>query len=340
MMKKIRFGIIGTNNITDWVIAGGRQDERFELAAVCSRTRERAEEFAAKHAIPNTFTSLEEMAASPLIDAVYIATPNYMHARQSIICMNHGKHVLCEKPFASNAREVREMIAAARRNNVTLMEAMISTLNPNFAIVKQRLATLGTIRRYFASYCQYSSRYDKFKEGIILNAFRPELSNGAVMDIGIYTIYPMVALFGRPKSIDAQGIVLHTGVDGQGAVNFQYDDMNATILYSKIANSSLPTEIEGENGNLLLDKIHITRQVSFIPRLITAQGKEQDNIPVEIGVPLNNSEYYYEMAEFMNLIEQGKKESDVNSLDNSLATIEIIDEIRRQIGVHYPADNI
>ena len=340
MMKKIRFGIIGTNNITDWVIAGGRQDERFELAAVCSRTRERAEEFAAKHAIPHTFTSLEEMAASPLIDAVYIATPNYMHARQSIICMNHGKHVLCEKSFASNAREVREMIAAARRNNVTLMEAMISTLNPNFAIVKQRLATLGTIRRYFASYCQYSSRYDKFKEGIILNAFRPELSNGAVMDIGIYTIYPMVALFGRPKSIDAQGIVLHTGVDGQGAVNFQYDDMNATILYSKIANSSLPTEIEGENGNLLLDKIHITRQVSFIPRRITAQGKEQDNIPVEIGVPLDNSEYYYEMAEFMNLIEQGKKESDVNSLDNSLATIEIIDEIRRQIGVHYPADNI
>ena len=339
-MKKIRFGVVGTNNITDRVIAGGLEDERFELVAVCSRTRERAEEFAAKHNIPHIFTSLEEMAESPLVDAIYIATPNYVHAAQSILCMNRGKHVLCEKPLASNAREASEMIATARKNNVLLMEAMISTLNPNFAIVREEIKRLGTIRRYFSSYCQYSSRYDKFKEGTILNAFKPELSNGAVMDIGIYTIYPMVALFGRPKSIDAQGIVLHTGVDGQGAVNFQYDDMNATILYSKIANSSLPTEIEGESGNLLLDKIHITRQVSFIPRRITAQGKEQDNIPVEIGVPLDNSEYYYEMAEFMNLIEQGKKESDVNSLDNSLATIEIIDEIRRQIGVHYPADNI
>ena len=337
-MRKIRFGVIGTNNISNWVIAGGRQDERFELVAVCSRTQERADEFAAKHNIPHTFTSLEEMASSPLIDAVYIATPNYVHAEQSILCMNHGKHVLCEKPFASNAREVKQMIEAAQRNHVTLMEAMISTLNPNFIIAKEKLKDLGTIRRYFASYCQYSSRYDKFKEGIILNAFKPELSNGAVMDIGIYTIYPMVALFGKPQKIEAQGIVLHTGADGQGAVNFQYDGMNATVLYSKIANSALPTEIEGEAGNLLLDKIHITKQVDFIPRQVTAQGKEQENHCQSIGVPLDKSEYYYEMAEFMNLIEQGKQESTLNSWENSLTTLEIIDEIRRQLGVHYPAD--
>ena len=337
-MRKIRFGVIGTNNISDWVIAGGRQDERFELVAVCSRTQERADEFAAKHNIPHTFTSLEEMASSPLIDAVYIATPNYVHAEQSILCMNHGRHVLCEKPFASNAREVKQMIEAAQRNHVTLMEAMISTMNPNFSIVKEKMKDLGTIRRYFASYCQYSSRYDKFKEGIILNAFKPELSNGAVMDIGIYTIYPMVALFGKPQKIEAQGIVLHTGADGQGAANFQYNDMNATVLYSKIANSSLPTEIEGEAGNLLLDKIHITKQVDFIPRQVTAQGKEQENHCQSIGVPLDKSEYYYEMAEFMNLIEQGKQESTLNSWENSLTTLEIIDEIRRQLGVHYPAD--
>ena len=231
-MKKIRFGVVGTNNITDWVIAGGRQDERFELVAVCSRTQEKADEFAAKHNIPHTFTSLEEMAQSPLIDAVYIATPNYVHAKQSILCMSHGKHVLCEKPFASNADEVKQMIEAAKKYGVLLMEAMIATLNPNFAIVKNHLKNLGTIRRYFASYCQYSSRYDKFKEGIVLNAFKPELSNGAVMDIGVYTLYPLVTLFGRPQKVEAQGIKLHTGVDGQGAINLQYEGMNATVLYS------------------------------------------------------------------------------------------------------------
>ncbi|MBE6276254.1 MAG: Gfo/Idh/MocA family oxidoreductase [Bacteroides sp.] len=337
-MKKIRFGVVGTNNISDWVIAGGRQDERFELVAVCSRTQEKANEFAAKHSIPHTFTSLEEMAKSTLIDAVYIATPNYVHAHQSILCMSHGKHVLCEKPFASNAHEVRQMITAARQYGVVLMEAMISTLNPNFAIVKDHLKDLGTIRRYFASYCQYSSRYDKFKEGIILNAFKPELSNGAVMDIGVYTIYPMVVLFGKPQKVEAQGILLHTGVDGQGAVNFQYEGMNATVLYSKIANSALPTEIEGEAGNLILDKIHITKSVDFIPRQVTGQGQEQANIPHAIGVTVDKSPYYHEMAEFMNLIEQGRQESSVNSWENSLTTIEIMDEIRQQLGVHYPAD--
>jgi predicted dehydrogenase len=337
-MGKVRFGVVGTNNITDWVIAGGRQDERFELTAVCSRTQERADEFAAKHGIPYTFTSLEEMAASDKVDAIYIATPNCCHAEQAILCMNHGKHVLCEKPFASNAREVRQMIEAAKRNDVTLMEAMISTFNPNFVIARERMKDLGTIRRYFACYCQYSSRYDKFKEGIVLNAFKRELSNGAVMDIGIYTIYPMITLFGRPKKIDAQGVLLSTGVDGQGAVNFEYDGMNATVLYSKIANSFLPSEIEGEAGNLILDHMHIARKVEYIPRVATGQGKSQKDVRESIGTDLEKSEYYYEMKEFIDLVCEGRKESSVNTLDNSLATIEVIDEIRRQLGVVYPAD--
>ena len=111
-MDKVRFGVVGTNFISDWVIAGARQDERFELVAVYSRTQETADAFASKHNIPYTFTSLEEMAKSPLIDAVYIASPNFLHASQSILCMSYGKHVLCEKPFASNAKEVRAMLSS------------------------------------------------------------------------------------------------------------------------------------------------------------------------------------------------------------------------------------
>jgi predicted dehydrogenase len=201
-----------------------------------------------------------------LIDAVYIATPNYLHAGQSILCMNSGKHVLCEKPLASNAGEVREMIAAAKRNNVTFMEAMKPTLTPNFQAVLDNLDRVGKVRRYFSCYCQYSSRYDKFKEGILMNAFNPEMSNGAIMDIGIYTIYPMVVLFGAPQKIEASGVLLSSGADGQGAVNFQYEGMNATVLYSKIADSILPTEIQGEDGNLTLDKINTISSVDYIPR--------------------------------------------------------------------------
>ena len=340
MPGKIRFGMVGTGFIADWVLAGARQDARFEAVAICSRTQERADAFAAKHGIPHTFTLLEEMAASPLVDAVYIATPNFLHASQSILCMRHGKHVLCEKPLASNAREARQMVAVARECGVTLMEAMISTLNPNFRVVQEYLPRLGTIRRYFASFCQYSSRYDKFRQGIVLNAFNPELSNGAMMDIGVYTVYPMVALFGRPLEVEAQGIVLSSGADGQGAVNFRYEGMNATVLYSKIANSSLPSEIQGEEGNLLLDAIHTIRDVAYLPRPAAASGRGDAPVRHSVGLPLEKDTYYYEVAEFIDLIEQGRIESTVNSHENSLVTMEIIDQVRRQLGVSYPADRL
>lgn len=336
--EKIRFGVVGTNFITDWVIAGARQDNRFELTAVCSRNQETADAFAAKHQIPYTFTSLEEMARSPLIDAVYIASPNFLHAEQSILCMKQGKHVLCEKPFASNAREVREMIEASHTYKVTLMEAMKPTLTPNFKSVMQNLSRIGVVRRYFSCYCQYSSRYDKFKEGIVLNAFKPGLSNGAMMDIGIYTVYPMVVLFGRPQKVDATGVVLSSGADGQGAVNFLFDGMNATVLYSKIANSSLPTEIQGEEGNITLDRINIIDKTTFTPRLAAASGKGPAAEPEDISVVTDKDEYYYEVAEFIDLILAGKRESAINSHENSLITLEIIDEVRRQLGIVYPAD--
>jgi predicted dehydrogenase len=328
-MNRLRFGVIGTNFITDWVIAGGRQDARFELAAVYSRTQETAGAFAARHNIPHTFTSLEAMAASPLIDAVYVASPNALHAAQSILFMQHGKHVLCEKAFASNAREARQMIAAARNSKVALMEAMKPTLTPNFMAARNALGRIGAIRRYFSCYCQYSSRYDKFREGTVLNAFRPELSNGALPDIGIYTIYPMVVLFGRPQTIRAAGFKLSSGVDGEGSVVFSYPSMDAAVLYSKIANSSLPTEIQGEDGNIVLDRINIISEVNLHFR----DGRKE-----LLSHPAAQNEYYFEVKEFIDAVQSGRQESTVNSWENSLITMEIMDEVRKQLGVVYPAD--
>ena len=338
-MEKIRIGVVGTGFISDWVIAGGLQDPRFVVNAICSRSQKTANLFANKHQIPFTFTSLEEMAASSVVDAIYIASPNYMHASQSILCMKHKKHVLCEKPMASNAREVKEMIRVAKEEQVVLMEAMKTTLTPNFLSVRDHIKQIGTIRRYFSSYCQYSSRYDKYKEGIVLNAFRPELSNGAIMDIGVYTLYPLIALFGRPDKIVADGVLLSSGVDGQGTAVLSYKGMNATVMYSKIADSFLPTEIQGENGTIILNRINSIREATLIPHTPPASGRGEKPKPVDISYPIEKDEYYYEIAEFINLIQAGKLESEINSLSCSLATIECIDEIRRQIGVVFPADN-
>jgi predicted dehydrogenase len=223
------------------------------------------------------------------------------------------------------------MIKAAHDNGVILMEAMRSTMTPNFLAAQRNLPKVGTVRRYFASYCQYSSRYDKLKEGVVLNAFNPALSNGSLMDIGVYTIYPMVVLFGKPLKIHADGIFLSSGADGQGAINFQYDGMNATVLYSKISDSHLPTEIQGESGNLLLDHIHLIKKVTFIGR--------QDHQEEDLSVPMDQSEYFYEVEEFVGMVLEGRAESRNNSLHNSLTTMEILDEIRGQLGIVFPADS-
>ena len=107
--KMVRFGVIGTNFISDWVITGAMQDPRFKLVAVCSRKLETAQAFAAKYGAEHCFVSIEEMVKGDVVDAVYVASPNALHASQAILCMNHGKHVLCEKAFASNVREVDEI---------------------------------------------------------------------------------------------------------------------------------------------------------------------------------------------------------------------------------------
>ena len=330
-METIRLGIVGTGNISEWFINGCRKEKRCAVAAVCSRDLSRAGDFARKHGIARSFDSLEEMVAGDEVDAVYIATPNSCHAWQSILCMRHGKHVLCEKPLASNRHEVTAMIEASRQNGVVLMEAMKTTVTPNFRHVIDNIARAGKIRRYFSSYCQYSSRYDDYKKGIVRNAFRPELSNGAVMDIGIYTIYPMVVLFGKPQEIAARGMILPSGVDGQGCAFMKYDGMDAEIIYSKIADSYLPSEIQGEDATISIDNIHDMRDIRCIGRrgCLTEDWKQGDYV----------DDYYYEAAEFIDVILSGQIESSINSHANSLATIEITDEIRRQNGIIFPADS-
>ena len=331
-----RLGIIGTGRIAQRFVPESRFVSGVELTAVLNPRLEEARAFADRNGIAASHASFDSFVGD--VDAVYISSPHLTHYGYAKRALCAGKHVLCEKPMAANARAARRMIEASRRNGVALMEAVKSTLSPSFGAVAENLHRIGTPRRYFASFCQYSSRYDKFKEGVILNAFRPELANGAMMDIGVYTLYPLVVLFGRPRSISAQGVVLSSGVDGQGAVNLQYDGMNATLLYSKIANSHLPAEIEGEEGNIMIDRIQTPVEVRFYPRQAPASGHERRAEAERLDREQPHDEYYYEIKEFIDTVRDGRIESRINSHDRSLATAEIIDEVRRQLGVRYPAD--
>lgn len=328
-MKPLNFAIIGTNFIVDTFFEGARHEPRFRAVALYSRSEETGAAFAAKHQIPKVYTDVERMAADPEIDAVYLASPNALHYEQTLLFLNRGKHVLCEKAFASNARQAREMIDTACGRGVTLMEAIRTTQSPNFAQVRDNLYKLGPIRRYFGQYCQYSSRYDRFKAGTVLNAFKRELSNGSLMDIGVYCIYPMVMLWGKPQSLSASAYLLETGVDGEGSILASYPAMQATLMFSKITNSTLVSEIQGENGNMLIDGINDIRRVKIVYR----DKREED-----LTVPYNPDDMVYELRAFIDAVESGACEDSVNTHAVSLATLELMDEARRQMGVRFPAD--
>jgi len=352
MTRKLRFGIIGTGRISDWVLKGAVLDPRFEAAAVCSRDAERGSAFASKHGIPKVYTDVSAMASDPGIDAIYIGTPNHTHHDLSILCLSHGKHVLCEKPLASNLREASEMALAARKNGVVLMEAMISTLSPNFLNVQRKVRELGAPRHYAGFFCQYSSKYDSLKRIIageedtpVPSSFNPECSGGALMDIGIYPIYPMVVLFGKPKGVKASLTTCKVpaagtwkDIDLQGSVLFDYDGMTATAVYSKTADSRLRTEISCDGGILSLDQIHITRQVELVRRGAPTSGRASGPRAVDITVPCDPDEYLCEFREFIDVIDSGRAESRNNSLSNSLAVASVMDEIRRQGGIVFPSD--
>ena len=327
----LKIGMIGTNFISDDFCAAAAQVPGAELSAVYSRKQETGDAFAARHGIPQVYTDYDEFLDSGL-DAVYVASPNFAHCAQTLKALNHKKHVLCEKVMAVNEQEVRSMIDCARQNNVVLLEAMRPDFDPAYDLIEQNLPRIGKLRRATFEFCQYSSRYDSFREGIIQNAFNPELGNAAVMDIGVYCIHSLVRLFGAPKNVKAFSTKLSNGFDGSGIVLMEYEDMTAEAVYSKIAVSVTPSVLQGEDGSIMIDYISKPESVSLRLRESARDTLTGGTIKKLPYTPAKNN-MIFEIQEFLKLIE--KKEVDHKYLKYSLGTIRVLDEVRRQTGIRF-----
>ncbi|MGU3524709.1 Gfo/Idh/MocA family protein [Enterobacteriaceae bacterium C23F] len=324
----IRFAVIGTNWITRQFVDAAHETGSYKLTAVYSRSLEQAQAFASDYMVEHTFTSLDEMAQSDVIDAVYIASPNSLHFPQTKLFLSHKKHVICEKPFASNITEAEEAIAIARENGVVLFEAFKTASLPNFVQLQQSLGKVGNLRKAFINYCQYSSRYQRYLDGENPNTFNPAFSNGSIMDIGFYCLASAVALWGEPQSVKATASLLASGVDAHGVAVLEYGDFSVTLQHSKVSDSVLPSEIQGEEGSLVVEKISECQKVSFVPR----GGKAQD-----LTQPQHINTMLYEAEVFARLVEA----NEVNhpGLEVSRITAKVATEIRRQTGVVFPADS-
>ncbi len=327
-MEKVRFATIGTN-ITDTFLRAAKKVPEFELAAVFSRSEERGRMFAARHGAPRYFTDLQAMAEWDGYDAVYIGAPIAFHYPYGRLFLEHGKHVLMEKAFTANRFQAKVLIELARKKNLLLMEAMMTTQFPNFFQIRDNLPKLGKIRRYVANFGVYSVRYDAYKAGEPVNTFRRDLCNGAMLDMGVYCVAPMVALFGKPEEVKAFGVVLDSGVDGQSTVICRYPGMEAVNLVTKIADSYLPSEIAGEEGTMYLDHIQ---------RLQVMEIRYRDGRRESIRVEQEEMPMVYELRDFIRTLKEGRRESLCNTHRLSLEVMDVLDEVRRQVGVTYECD--
>ena len=324
---KIRIGTIGTGKIVRRFLAGIAKCPLIEYQAVYSRSEEKAKNFAAEYGVEKYYTTLEGLAQDPDIDGVYIASPNFLHCEQAVFLMEHGKHVLVEKPVASNERELERMQQAAQRNHVVFLEAMRSIFAPGYQVIQENLPKLGQIRRATLQYCQYSSRYDNFKKGIIENAFKPELSNGALMDIGVYCVYALVMLFGMPDKIQAQGVFLENGVDGAGTIICIYPDKQAELIYSKITDSSSPSQIQGEKANMLISEVGRVQELTICYR----NGETE-----QISIDLDPDDMVYEAGIWADCILNHKETKAYDQY--SRMEMKLMDEARKLMGICFPAD--
>lgn len=325
----MKFGIIGTNFVSDFFINGAHQVEKCEVVAVCSTSLDKAKRFADKHKVTNYFGSYQDMYEAGLIEAVYVAVPNSIHYEISKYFLSRKIPVFCEKPLASNIAQVEDMITCAKKNNTYLQEGLIPLYNPNFQMVKENLSLVGKVRQVTFNFSKYSSRYDAYLRGENPSTFRNELSNGAIMDLGVYIMADCIGLFGKPKSIKSSAVLLDTGADVAGTSILEYDSFLATLSYSKASDTNNICEISGEQGILQIDQPSQPQKITFLNRVT----KQEEILSVK---PKEN--FYYEINEMINRVQQGYIESSCVPFETSLTIHSVLTECRKQSGIIFPCD--
>lgn len=325
MKKMIRWGILGTGYIARKFAEGLIHVENAELYAVASRNLSTAKAFAKDFQDIKYFSSYEELAACPEIDVVYIATPHNSHCSNTIMCLENGKNVLCEKPFAVNKHEVEKMIDVAKRNNLFLMEAFWTRFLPHMLKIKELIDndTIGSIT-LLKSDIGFYREFDNSSR-----LFNKELIGGSLLDIGIYPLFLSLFLLGKPLTIQATAALGPTGVDHSCAFNLNYPDTTLAILCSSlVANTETITEIHGSKGMIKIDSLW------FCPNNFTLNLHNGTQQRFEIEHKGNG--YNYEAQEVTNCLLANKKESNIFSLNDSLLLIETLDSIRKNINLSYP----
>lgn len=311
MTKTIKWGIIGLGTISRKFATGLQSAANAEIYAVASRTQDKADAFGDEFGAQKKYSSYEALVNDADVDVVYIGTPHTMHKPNTLLCLNAGKHVLCEKPFAVNASEVKEMIALAREKNLFLMDAVWTRYFPIMIKLRELLAekAIGDVMLVQSDF--------GYRTGSInpeSRTYSPDFAGGALLDVGVYPIQLASMVYGKqPTDIVSQVTLGTTGVDELSVSVFKYSDYEmATMTTAVRLNTPHETRIMGSKGLISIpDWWHPTEMT------VQIQGEDSQTYTYD----LDGNGYNYEAEEVGRCIREGLLESDVMSLDESRKSV-------------------
>lgn len=321
--NKIRWGIIGPGKVAHKFATDIRKVPNAGLFAVASRNMDKARSFASQYHIATYYDSYQRLAGDPDVDAVYIASPHIFHREHSILCLKRKKAVLCEKPFAMNSKQVKEMIESAKANDTLLMEAMWTIFLPHFQMVMKEIkeGAIGNVTGIEADF-GFSVRYDPESR-----LFKKELGGGSLLDIGIYPVFLALSVLGMPDKIEANATFFDNGADSSCNMVFNYGTHAKALLHCTLLKQT-PTAaiIRGDSGKIIIHpKFHQPAAYTI----------EKDGKTRRFDIAVSTLGFNYEIEHFSNLLLNGKTESNIMTFSTSEQLIHLLDAVRDAIGLHY-----
>ena len=325
MSQTYRWGIVGAGGIAHKFADALSHVENAKLQAIASTNKERANDFAKKYSIPDSYDSYDPLFSSDTVDIVYVATIHNFHCKATLDALKAKKHVLCEKPMAVNRSQVEKMISAAQENKVFLMEAMWTRFLPMMTEVRNMIEK-GTIGQPQLLYADFGVKFDYDPKH---RTYNPDLAGGALLDLGVYCIALASMIFGKPNTILSTVKMAETGVDERSTVILEYENANVAVLFQALDLEG-PREalIVGTEGSI---KLHSgwTAGSDYTLKLNNGTEKTFKAETCENG-------FIYQIMAVQDSLDAGKTQCELMSLDETLTIAETMDALRSQWGLKYP----
>jgi predicted dehydrogenase len=328
----MNIAVLGAGSIIPDFMEAAMQLPQMKIYAIYGRESsiDKLTNLKEKYGMERIYHDYERLLSDEKIDAVYVALPNGLHYSFAKKAAEHGKHVILEKPFASNYEQAKDLVACAKENHVMVFEAISNQYLPNYKRTAELMDKIGTIKMIEMNFSQYSKRYDKFKEGIVLPVFDPKQSGGTLMDLNVYNIHYVVGLFGEPERVSYHAN-MEQGVDTSGILVMEYPQFLCVCIAAKDCESPASINIQGDKGYIHSDD----KPNSYDAFSICLRGDDSAGKPERISLNDNKPRLYFELKTFVDMVERADFESYDRYCRHTLSVQKILDVARSQIGMEF-----